>query len=158
MICLSDSLHFKYLQHITSFATRSLPHRYNLSHSHITGSYQQYVVTPARYTTRIPDGVSDYIAAPIMCSASTMHNSLKASGLKAGQFAVFVGKYHLLTNYQMTNRNHRRWRRSRYPRCPTRQSNGHASNRSRHIRRQGRTLPQNGSRSLHRFPPCPRRS
>ncbi|RDW72805.1 alcohol dehydrogenase-2 [Coleophoma cylindrospora] len=57
----------------------------------VNGSYQQYVTTSARYTTRIPEGVSDFVAAPIMCSASTMHNSLVTSGLKAGQFAVFVG-------------------------------------------------------------------
>ncbi len=57
----------------------------------ITGSYSQYVTTPARYTTRIPEGVSDYVAAPIMCSAATMHNSITESGLKPGHFAVFVG-------------------------------------------------------------------
>ncbi|QDS75420.1 hypothetical protein FKW77_003319 [Venturia effusa] len=56
-----------------------------------TGSYQQYVVSPARYTTPIPDGVSDHIAAPIMCSASTMVCSLEISGLKPGQWACFPG-------------------------------------------------------------------
>ena len=30
------------------------------------GSYKQYVVSPERYTTIIPDGVNDYIAGPIM--------------------------------------------------------------------------------------------
>lgn len=55
------------------------------------GTYQQYVCSPARYTSRIPDGVSDYVAGPIMCSASTMHRALKDSGLKTGQFCVFPG-------------------------------------------------------------------
>lgn len=58
----------------------------------VNGTYQQYITSPARYTTRIPDGISDYVAAPIMCSASTMHSSLLESQLKPGQWAVFIGK------------------------------------------------------------------
>lgn len=58
---------------------------------HVNGTFQQYVKSPERYTTLIPDGVSDYIAGPIMCSASTVYASLKASDLRAGQWAVFPG-------------------------------------------------------------------
>lgn len=42
------------------------------------GTYQEYIVSPARYTSRIPDGVDDFSAGPIMCSGSTM--SRAASG------------------------------------------------------------------------------
>lgn len=49
------------------------------------------VVSPERYTTIIPDGVSDFIAGPIMCSASTMYTSIKESGLRPGDWAVFPG-------------------------------------------------------------------
>jgi D-arabinose 1-dehydrogenase-like Zn-dependent alcohol dehydrogenase len=38
----------------------------------VDGSYMQYVVSPERYTTLIPDGVNDYMAGPIMCAASTI--------------------------------------------------------------------------------------
>jgi len=55
------------------------------------GTYQQYLVSPAIYTTRIPDGVSDEMAGPIMCSASTMHRGLIESGLGAGEWVVFPG-------------------------------------------------------------------
>src|SRR5271154_5923267 len=55
------------------------------------GSYKQYMPSPERYTTLIPDGVSDYVAGPIMCSASTIYRSLKESGLRPGQWAVFPG-------------------------------------------------------------------
>lgn len=55
------------------------------------GSYQQYVLSPARYTSRIPDGVDDFVAGPIMCSGSTIYCSLKESGLKPGDWAVFPG-------------------------------------------------------------------
>src|SRR6195952_2153261 len=55
------------------------------------GTYQQYLVSPAKYATPIPDGVSDYVAAPIMCSASTMIRSLEDSGLRPGNWAVFPG-------------------------------------------------------------------
>lgn len=56
-----------------------------------TGTYQQYLAVPARYATPIPDGVSDHIAAPIMCSASTMVRSLTDSGLQPGDWAAFPG-------------------------------------------------------------------
>ncbi|KAF1812835.1 alcohol dehydrogenase [Eremomyces bilateralis CBS 781.70] len=57
----------------------------------VTGSYQQYVLSPARYTTRIPDGIPDHLAAPVMCSASTMYRSLAESGLRPGDWAAFPG-------------------------------------------------------------------
>lgn len=55
------------------------------------GSYKQYIVSPERYTSLIPDGVSDEIAGPIMCSGSTAYTSIKESGLRPGQWAVFPG-------------------------------------------------------------------
>jgi propanol-preferring alcohol dehydrogenase len=42
----------------------------------VAGTYQQYIVSPARYTTRIPDGVDDFCAGPIMCSGSTIYRSV----------------------------------------------------------------------------------
>lgn len=58
---------------------------------HDPGTYKQYVKSPERYTTIIPDGVSDYVAGPVMCSASTIYTSLKESKLRPGQWAVFPG-------------------------------------------------------------------
>ena len=57
----------------------------------VPGTYQQYIVSPAIYTSRIPDGVPDEVAGPIMCAASTMHRALLESRLKAGQWVVFPG-------------------------------------------------------------------
>lgn len=45
---------------------------------------------PSEKTDRIK-GVSDYIAGPVMCSASTVYTSIKESGIRPGQFAVFPG-------------------------------------------------------------------
>jgi len=55
------------------------------------GTYMQYIVSPAIYTSRIPDGVPDEVAGPIMCSASTMHRALIDSNLRAGNWVVFPG-------------------------------------------------------------------
>lgn len=57
----------------------------------VNGTYQQYVASPAIYTSRIPDGVPDEVAGPIMCSASTMHRALVDSQLKPGNWVVFPG-------------------------------------------------------------------
>lgn len=48
-------------------------------------------MSPERYTTLIPDGVSDYVAGPIMCSAATIFSSLKTAALRPGAWAVFPG-------------------------------------------------------------------
>ena len=55
------------------------------------GTYTQYLVSPAIYTSRIPDGVPDEVAGPIMCSASTMHRGLIESDLKPSNWVVFPG-------------------------------------------------------------------
>jgi propanol-preferring alcohol dehydrogenase len=36
-------------------------------------------------------GVSHYVAGPIMCSASTSYTSIKERGVRPGQWAVFLG-------------------------------------------------------------------
>ncbi|KAL4804157.1 glycosyl hydrolase family 76-domain-containing protein [Aspergillus unguis] len=57
----------------------------------VPGTYQQYIVSPAHYATPIPDGIPDEIAAPVMCSASTIYRSLAESRLQPGDWAVFPG-------------------------------------------------------------------
>ncbi|KAM0749239.1 GroES-like protein [Meredithblackwellia eburnea MCA 4105] len=57
----------------------------------VDGSFCEYIVTPARYTTRIPEGVPDEIAAPMMCSGSTIYTAIKRSGVRAGQWLVLPG-------------------------------------------------------------------
>jgi propanol-preferring alcohol dehydrogenase len=57
----------------------------------MSGTYQQYLVSPARYASPIPDGVPDEVAAPIMCSASTIYRSLVESNLRSGAWVVFPG-------------------------------------------------------------------
>ncbi|KAL2009907.1 hypothetical protein VTN00DRAFT_5714 [Thermoascus crustaceus] len=58
---------------------------------HCPGTYQQYITSPANYMTRIPDGVPDEVAGPIMCSASTIFRSLEEANLLPGSWACFPG-------------------------------------------------------------------
>lgn len=55
------------------------------------GSYAQYVLSPARYTTRIPEGVPDAMAGPILCSGATVYTALKNTGARPGQWVVIPG-------------------------------------------------------------------
>ncbi|KAM0750759.1 GroES-like protein [Meredithblackwellia eburnea MCA 4105] len=55
------------------------------------GTYCEYVISPARYTTRIPNNVADEVAAPTMCSGATIYAALKASKARAGQWVVVPG-------------------------------------------------------------------
>jgi alcohol dehydrogenase, propanol-preferring len=58
---------------------------------HVTGTYQQYVLGSADHAIKIPDGVKDEIAAPIMCSGATIYRGITEAGLKAGDWVVFSG-------------------------------------------------------------------
>ncbi|EKG11528.1 hypothetical protein MPH_11021 [Macrophomina phaseolina MS6] len=44
------------------------------------GTFQQYITAPARYTNRISDGVSDYVAGPLMCGGLTAWCSWQGAG------------------------------------------------------------------------------
>ena len=58
---------------------------------HVSGTYQQYVLGSADHAIRIPEGVKDEIAAPIMCSGATIYRGITEAGLKPGNWVVFSG-------------------------------------------------------------------
>lgn len=47
--------------------------------------------TDARYATRIPEGVKDEEAGPIMCGGVTAYKALKKSKVRPGQWIVIPG-------------------------------------------------------------------
>jgi D-arabinose 1-dehydrogenase-like Zn-dependent alcohol dehydrogenase len=57
----------------------------------IAGTFQEYCVTDARYATRLPDGVSDEEAGPLLCGGVTAYTGCKRSGVKPGQWLVIPG-------------------------------------------------------------------
>ncbi|CEN60226.1 hypothetical protein ASPCAL02667 [Aspergillus calidoustus] len=68
------------------------PRQVNTSR-HVPGTLQQYVVADARFLTRIPDGVSDEVAAPLLCAGLTMAGALSKldNVLEQGDFIVISG-------------------------------------------------------------------
>lgn len=58
---------------------------------HVPGSYQQYVLGEASHVMKIPDGVPDDVAAPIMCSGATIYRAIKEAGFRPGDWVAFVG-------------------------------------------------------------------
>ncbi|KAH7076120.1 chaperonin 10-like protein [Paraphoma chrysanthemicola] len=57
----------------------------------IAGTFQEYALTDAHYATRLPDGVKDEEAGPIMCGGVTAYVACKRSGVKPGQWIVIPG-------------------------------------------------------------------
>jgi hypothetical protein len=47
-------------------------------------------LSDGRYTTRIPEGVSDEEAGPIMCGGVTAYTACKRSAVKPGQWIVSI--------------------------------------------------------------------
>ncbi|KAL2845279.1 chaperonin 10-like protein [Aspergillus pseudoustus] len=60
---------------------------------HVPGTLQQYVLADTRFLTRIPDGVPDEVAAPLLCAGLTMAGALAKldNVLKAGDWVVISG-------------------------------------------------------------------
>lgn len=57
----------------------------------VDGGYAQYCKAPAAYVARIPDGLSDVDAAPILCAGVTTYKALKVADLKAGEWVAIYG-------------------------------------------------------------------
>lgn len=55
------------------------------------GTFQQYLCADARYSSKLPDGVKDEEAGPIMCGGVTAYVACKRSGVKPGQWIVLPG-------------------------------------------------------------------
>lgn len=43
---------------------------------HVAGTYQQYVLGRVEHVVRIPEGVSDQVAAPVMCAGATIYRAV----------------------------------------------------------------------------------
>ena len=52
---------------------------------------QEYCLTDARYATRLPDGVKDEEAGPILCGGVTAYTACRRSQVRAGQWIVLIG-------------------------------------------------------------------
>ncbi|KAJ5511123.1 Polyketide synthase enoylreductase [Penicillium expansum] len=55
------------------------------------GTFQQYVLGPANYVTRVPDGVESAQVAPLLCAGLTAYSALKRSMTAPGQWVVVSG-------------------------------------------------------------------
>lgn len=60
---------------------------------HVPGTLQQYVIADARFISRIPEGVRDEIAAPLLCAGLTMAGALShlEKELQPGDWLVISG-------------------------------------------------------------------
>ncbi|KAK5946482.1 hypothetical protein PMZ80_000625 [Knufia obscura] len=55
------------------------------------GTFQEYVLAPSNYASKIPEGVLDEEAGPIMCGGVTAYTACKRSNVKPGQWIVLPG-------------------------------------------------------------------
>ncbi|RFU25928.1 hypothetical protein B7463_g10418, partial [Scytalidium lignicola] len=57
----------------------------------VPGTFQQYIVAPAKFVTKIPAQLSSEKAAPLLCAGITVFGAIKKAGLKKGEWIVFPG-------------------------------------------------------------------
>lgn len=55
------------------------------------GTFAEYCLSDGRYTSKIPEGVDDAEAAPIMCGGVTAYTACKRSDVRPGQWIVLPG-------------------------------------------------------------------
>lgn len=57
----------------------------------VNGAFAEYVVAPAAYVGRIPDGLDFVTAAPILCAGVTTYKALKETEARPGQWVMISG-------------------------------------------------------------------
>jgi alcohol dehydrogenase, propanol-preferring len=55
------------------------------------GGFAEFLVAPAAYVGRLPDGCDPYAMAPILCAGVTTYRGLKRTGARPGQWVALVG-------------------------------------------------------------------
>lgn len=55
------------------------------------GGYAEYLVAPAAYVGRLPEGTDPYAMAPILCAGVTTYRGLKRTGARPGQWVAILG-------------------------------------------------------------------
>jgi len=55
------------------------------------GTFQQYIVAPAKDTTKIPHGLKSEIAAPLLCAGLTMYSAVSKTRLNVGEWLLLPG-------------------------------------------------------------------
>ena len=68
------------------------------------GTFQEYCLTDARYATRIPEGIKEEEAGPIMCGGISAYGACKRSQVAPGQWVVILGAGGGLGHVSWTNR------------------------------------------------------
>ncbi len=66
------------------------PQQQNTGYS-VDGGFAEYVLAPADYVGRLPDGLSFLEAAPILCAGVTTYKGLKETDTKPGDWVAIVG-------------------------------------------------------------------
>ncbi len=66
------------------------PNQQNTGYS-VDGGFAEYVLAPAAYVGRLPDGIDFVQAAPILCAGLTTYKGLKETGTKPGDWLVVSG-------------------------------------------------------------------
>ncbi|KAJ5890401.1 uncharacterized protein N7473_006629 [Penicillium subrubescens] len=71
---------------------QNCPKQLNTSR-HVPGTLQQYAIADAQFITKIPDGVPDEVAAPLLCAGLTMAGALAhlENELQPGDWVVISG-------------------------------------------------------------------
>ena len=66
------------------------PNQQNTGYS-VDGGFAEYVLAPAAYVGRLPDGIDFVQAAPILCAGLTTYKGLKETDAKPGDWVVVSG-------------------------------------------------------------------
>jgi propanol-preferring alcohol dehydrogenase len=66
------------------------PEQKNTGYS-VNGCFAEYVVAPAAYVGRLPDGVGFTEIAPILCAGVTTYKGLKETEARPGEWVIISG-------------------------------------------------------------------
>ncbi|KAJ5753641.1 uncharacterized protein N7511_007794 [Penicillium nucicola] len=59
--------------------------------ANVPGTFQQYIVSPARHVTKIPEQLSPDTAAPLLCAGIAMYSSIMKTKTRPGDYLAILG-------------------------------------------------------------------
>lgn len=71
--------------------TEGLCTQHRVSGYAVPGTFQEYILGPVHYVTRIPEGLDSAMAAPLLCGGLTAYSALKKTRAQPGDWVVMSG-------------------------------------------------------------------
>lgn len=96
---IGDRVGVGWIHHSSGAPDENLSTQFAGTGCDVNGGYAEYMTVPENYAVKIPEGLSDTLAAPLMCAGAIGYRALRLTGIRDGDplgLMGFGGSAHLV--------------------------------------------------------------